>query len=93
LGELCTDFHRDSSPTNRTGASAVLVEESSQGNQEGRQMLANWHHTLVKTAIWIAVEVCLDFVGLDNLADYSEFIWERYFSAPISTVSVLARVV
>jgi hypothetical protein len=56
-------------------------------------MLANWHHTLVKTAIWIAVEVCLDFVGLDNLADYSEFIWERYFSAPISTVSVLARVV
>jgi hypothetical protein len=26
LGELCTDFHRDSPPTNRTRASAVLAQ-------------------------------------------------------------------
>ena len=32
-----------------------------------------WKKLLVKTTIWLAVEIFLNFVGLDTLADYDEF--------------------
>ncbi|MDY6785388.1 MAG: hypothetical protein SW833_23040 [Cyanobacteriota bacterium] len=32
---------------------------------------------LVRIIIWVAAEVLLNFLGLDNLADYSEFIFEK----------------
>lgn len=32
---------------------------------------------LVRITIWIAAEIILNFLGLDNLADYSEFIFEK----------------
>jgi hypothetical protein len=32
---------------------------------------------LTKVAVWLAAELLLNFVGLDNLADYSEFIFEH----------------
>ncbi|MGA7932721.1 MAG: hypothetical protein WCA35_04005 [Kovacikia sp.] len=31
----------------------------------------------VKAIIWLAAEVLLNVVGLDNLADYGEFVFER----------------
>jgi hypothetical protein len=40
-------------------------------------MQTNWKNLLLKTAIWIFVEIILNFVGLDSLADYSEFVFER----------------
>jgi hypothetical protein len=36
-----------------------------------------WKKILVRTSLWLATEVVLNFVGLDNLADYSEFVFER----------------
>ncbi len=32
---------------------------------------------LLKTVVWLVAEILLNFLGLDNLADYSEFIFDR----------------
>lgn len=32
---------------------------------------------LVKITFWLLAEIWLNFVGLDNIADYSEYIFER----------------
>lgn len=40
-------------------------------------MTVNWKTLLAKTTVWLAVEILLNFLGLDNLADYSEFIFGR----------------
>ena len=52
-------------------------------------MQTQWKKVLTKTIVWIIAEVCLNSLGLDNLADYSEFIFERevittshYFPTP-----------
>lgn len=36
-----------------------------------------WKSTIAKTAIWLAAEILLNVVGLDNIADYSEFVFGR----------------
>ena len=36
-----------------------------------------WKKLLVKTLIWLAAEIYLSLLGLDTLADYSEFILIR----------------
>ncbi|HBE19312.1 MAG TPA: hypothetical protein DEG17_14445 [Cyanobacteria bacterium UBA11149] len=40
-------------------------------------MKMEWKKICVKTAIWLATEILLNLLGLDNLADYSEFIFEK----------------
>lgn len=40
-------------------------------------MKLQWKKLLVKTTLWLAAEIILNVVGLDNLADYSEFIYEQ----------------
>ena len=32
---------------------------------------------LVRIIVWLAAEIMLNFLGLDNMADYSEFIFEK----------------
>jgi hypothetical protein len=41
-------------------------------------MKMQWQKVLVKTTIWLAAEILLSLLGLDDLADYSEFIFERH---------------
>ncbi len=41
-------------------------------------MQVNWQKLFTQTLIWIAAEVLLTLLGLDNLADYSEFIFDRH---------------
>lgn len=36
---------------------------------------------LVKTAAWFIAEVVLNLAGLDNLADYSEFVFDQNLAA------------
>ncbi len=36
-----------------------------------------WKQSLYRVMVWLAAEVILNCVGLDDLADYSEFIFER----------------
>ena len=40
-------------------------------------MQVNWKLLLARLSIWLAVELLLVFLGMDDLADYSEFIFER----------------
>jgi hypothetical protein len=40
-------------------------------------MQIKWKILIVKITIWLAAEICLNFLGLDSLADYSEFIFQR----------------
>lgn len=40
-------------------------------------MKTQWKNVWVKAIIWLACEIILNLLGLDNLADYSEFIFDR----------------
>ncbi len=45
-------------------------------------MKIRWKKLLTKLAIWLLAEILLNFLGLDNLADYGEFIFERSVTLP-----------
>ncbi|AFZ37686.1 hypothetical protein Sta7437_4212 [Stanieria cyanosphaera PCC 7437] len=49
-----------------------------------RQRLMNvkWKKLLFKTTIWLVAEISLNSLGLDSLADYSEFLFERTMIMP-----------
>ncbi len=34
---------------------------------------------IAKTVIWLVAEILLNFLGIDELADYSEFVLENNF--------------
>ena len=36
-----------------------------------------WRHHVLKFGIWLVAEVLLNVYGLDNLADYSGYLFER----------------
>ncbi len=40
-------------------------------------MRSYWKSGFAKVTVWLAAEILLNLVGLDNLADYSEFVFER----------------
>ncbi len=40
-------------------------------------MKTQWKKVWVKATIWLVTEIILNLLGLDNLADYSEFIFDR----------------
>ncbi len=57
-------------------------------------MKVDWQKLLVKTSFWLATEIILNLVGIDDLADYSEFIYENpNFTAKIGCVSSMAPMV
>ena len=37
----------------------------------------NWRKLLTGIAIWLAAEISLSSLGLDDLADYGEFLFDR----------------
>ena len=39
-------------------------------------MKVRWKRTVVEITVWLVAEIVLNFVGLDNLADYSEFLFK-----------------
>jgi hypothetical protein len=40
-------------------------------------MKKQWKKVWVKVATWLVAEIILNLSGLDTLADYSEFLFER----------------
>ena len=40
-------------------------------------MNRSWRILLFKTTVWLVAEILLNFLGLDDLADYSEFLFEK----------------
>ena len=53
-------------------------------------MNAQWKKGLVRAVVWVAAEVLLNCVGIDDLADYSEFIFERHVSESAVARQVIA---
>lgn len=48
---------------------------------KSRQM-ARHHGLFPRLLFWVTAEILLNYVGIDDLADYSEFLFER----PIATI-------
>lgn len=44
---------------------------------------------ITRCFLWLTLEISLNCLGLDDLADYSEFIFERNFLSLISSVELL----
>ena len=40
-------------------------------------MNTRWQKLLVKIAVWLVIEILFTLLGIDDLADYSEFISEQ----------------
>lgn len=40
-------------------------------------MQVKWKKLLTETVIWLAAEILLNFLGVDELADYGEFICQK----------------
>lgn len=40
-------------------------------------MNVRWKKFFFKLTFWLAMEICLNLLGLDDIADYSEFVFER----------------
>ena len=40
-------------------------------------MKTRWQQLLVRATIWLAAEIILTCLGLDDLADYSEFLTQQ----------------
>ncbi len=39
-------------------------------------MQVRWSKLFLKTAVWFCAEIALTFLGMDDLADYSEFVFQ-----------------
>jgi hypothetical protein len=53
-------------------------------------MNARWNTILVKAVVWLAGEILLGCMGLDTLADYSEFLLEHQVHLEQRDVIVIA---
>ena len=54
-------------------------------------MQTQWQKTLIQISFWLIIEILLNLLGLDNLADYSEFVFDqktRTVSSCISDVTL-----
>ena len=43
--------------------------------------LTNRHRLFPRLLFWVAAEILLNYAGIDDLADYSEFLFERPIAA------------
>lgn len=50
--------------------------QTSSSDKEVSAMRIQWKQIVVKITFWLIVEIILNLLGLDNLADYSEFVFE-----------------
>jgi hypothetical protein len=46
-------------------------------NRRSSSMQVRWKTLIVQGIVWVAAEAVLTVAGLDNLADYSEFVFEK----------------
>lgn len=52
-------------------------------------MKVHWKKLMTQTAIWMASEIVLNLIGLDALADYSEFLLEAHDVSYLQELSVV----
>ncbi len=51
-------------------------------------MSVRWQKLLLTITFWLATEICFNFLGIDDMADYSEFIFEKPVILLISNLNV-----
>ncbi len=57
-------------------------------------MNIRWQKLLVKMSFWLAAEIFLNLIGIDDLADYSEFVFEKKnLGARIGRISSIGSMV
>lgn len=44
----------------------------------GQVMTIRWQQLLVSLSLWLIAELFLNLVGIDDLVDYSEYIFDRH---------------
>ena len=47
-------------------------------------MTGMWARIVTRTIFWLAAEIALGCIGLDDLADYSEFVFEKNLIVTLS---------
>lgn len=53
-------------------------------------MNVRWRKLLIKIFFWLVTEFLFNLLGIDDLADYSEFVYEnKNFGAKIERVSAI----
>lgn len=52
-------------------------------------MKIRWKNLVLRSAMWLATEVLLTVAGLDDLADYSEFVFEKHASISIIRIETI----
>lgn len=52
-------------------------------------MQIRWKKLVLQSTLWLATEVLLTVAGLDDLADYSEFIFEKHISTSIVRLEMI----
>jgi hypothetical protein len=50
-------------------------------------MQTQWQKTLIQISFWLIIEILLNLLGLDNLADYSEFVFDQKTKTVSSCIS------
>ncbi|GFE70789.1 hypothetical protein [Chroococcus sp. FPU101] len=51
-------------------------------------MKVKWKKLVTMSLMWLASEIVLNFSGLDNLADYGEFILSHHASTVINIAKI-----
>lgn len=47
-------------------------------------MNVKWRKLLIRGSLWLTLEIILNCVGIDDMADYSEYVFERNQTTLIS---------
>jgi preprotein translocase subunit SecG len=55
----------------------LFINRSFSVGDEEEMMKAHWQKFILKVTMWLMVEILLNILGLDNLADYGEFVFHR----------------
>ena len=40
-------------------------------------MNVKWRKLIIRGSLWLTLEIVLNCIGIDDMADYSEYIFER----------------
>lgn len=78
------------------GRGVISKEDSTKANSlfqsEGLSVMkVRWKMLIAKTTFWVLTEVFLTVLGLDNLADYSEFSISQHTIDRDRTIAVCLR--
>ena len=44
-----------------------------------KKMKIRWKKLLTSSLVWLTAEICFNCLGLDTIADYSEFVFDRNY--------------